>query len=189
MKDALWPLSMNVVRANAASPSGAGSAAGMASISVGAARRSSAMVAMAEPSWSVRPGLALLAGSREPVERQRGQDLTPWFFTLRQNPKRNPKEAALGCEVVREVGQQLAAVVRHEHEILEPAAAPAGAVEARLDRDDVARDQLARRTAEPRLLVHLEPDAVAERVEEAVLEDFPRLLRELRRIAVLAEEV
>ena len=39
------------------------------------------------------------------------------------------------------------------------------------------------------MLVHLEPDAVPEAVEEAAVEHLARLLRELRRMAVLLEEV
>ena len=37
--------------------------------------------------------------------------------------------------------------------------------------------------------MHLEADAVAEAVEEALLEHLARLLRELRRVAVLLEEL
>ena len=47
MNVALWPLSMNVVKANAARPSGAGSAAGTDSTSV--ATRDSAAIAMSPP--------------------------------------------------------------------------------------------------------------------------------------------
>src|SRR5262249_61966453 len=70
-----------------------------------------------------------------------------------------------------------------------PAAAVAVAVEARLDGDHVAGDELAGSAPEARLLVHLEPDAVAERVGEAVLEHLARLLRAQRRVAVLLEDV
>ena len=49
--------------------------------------------------------------------------------------------------------------------------AAAGEVDARLDRDDVAGDERVRRTpAEPRRLVHVEPDAVAEPVAEVLAE-------------------
>ena len=60
----------------------------------------------------------------------------------------------------------------------------ARAVETRLDGEHVAGDE--RRVAEDaedRLLVHLEPDAVAERVEEALLERLALDLRALRREA------
>ena len=46
------------------------------------------------------------------------------------------------AELVREVGQDLVAVLGDDDEILEPAAAEAAPVAARLDRDDVAGDQL-----------------------------------------------
>jgi hypothetical protein len=45
-----------------------------------------------------------------------------------------------------------------------------GAAEERLDRDHVARAQLAAGAAQPRILVDLEPDAVAERDREALHE-------------------
>ena len=74
-----------------------------------------------------------------------------------------------GARLVREARQRLGAVLGDEHEVLEAAAAEARAVEARLDREHVAGDELVvAGHAEHRLLVHLEPDAVAERVEEAV---------------------
>src|SRR6185503_10856258 len=97
--------------------------------------------------------------------------------------------APLGLEVVRVVRQHLRPVLGHEHEVLEAAAAVAVPVEARLDRDHVAGDELARRAAERRLLVHLEPDPVAERVVEAVLEHLAGLLRAQRRVTVLLEDV
>ena len=87
------------------------------------------------------------------------------------------------------LGQHLRAVLRHEHEILEPDAAVAVPVEARLERDDVARDELAVDAADTRLLVHLEPDAVAGGVVEAVPEHLRLGLVELRLVAVLVEEV
>src|SRR4051794_28660103 len=115
MKLALCPLRMKVVSAKAASPSGAGSAAGTASISVGTTRRSSAMTAMAEPSWSFRPGLD--AARRLP--RAGGAAARAGFYALLFHPSAEAetepeRNLALRCEVVREVGQQLAAVLRHE---------------------------------------------------------------------------
>ena len=63
-------------------------------------------------------------------------------------------------------------------------------VEARLEGDHVAGDErLALDPADARALVHLEPDAVAERVEEAVDEHLALVLVQLRRVAVLVEEV
>src|SRR5689334_3534965 len=83
--------------------------------------------------------------------------------------------ATLRLEVVRVVRQHLGPVLGHEHEVLEAAAAVTVAVEARLDRDHVARDELAGRPAERRLFVDLQPDPVAERVVEAVLEHLARV--------------
>src|SRR5262249_22089354 len=85
--------------------------------------------------------------------------------------------------------QVLATVVGDEHDVLEPAPAVAGAVEARLDGDDVAGDEVGAHSAEARLLVHLEADAVPERVEEAVLEHLAGRLRELRRVTVGLEQL
>ena len=53
-----------------------------------------------------------------------------------------PVESALRREVVRELRQRLAAGLGHEHEVLEAAAAVARAVQARLDREHVAGDEL-----------------------------------------------
>ena len=58
----------------------------------------------------------------------------------------------------------------HDHEVLDPDADSPGHVDARLDRDRVARGERALGgLAEPRRLVHLEPDAVAEPVAEVLL--------------------
>src|SRR5829696_1297098 len=93
-------------------------------------------------------------------------------------------------EVVREVGQHLGAVLGDEDEVLEARAAEAVAVEARLDRDHVAGDEaVMSQPADVRLLVDLEPDAVAGSVEEAVEEHLTLGLVQLRRVAVLVEEV
>src|SRR6266852_2745006 len=81
-------------------------------------------------------------------------------------------------QVVGKLGQVLGPVLCDEHEVLEPAAAEAGPVEAGLDGDDVPRDELVlAQQAHRRILVHFEPDAVAEPVEEAVLERLARALR------------
>src|SRR5262245_2455167 len=93
-------------------------------------------------------------------------------------------------ELVRELRQRLAAVVGDEHEVLQPAAAEAGAVEPRLDREHVTGDELVvAGHAEHRLLVHLEADAVAERVEEAAVERLALGLRPQGRIARALEDV
>src|SRR5262245_41463235 len=100
-----------------------------------------------------------------------------------------PASCYLRLEVVRVVRQDLAAAFGDEHEVLEAAAAVAVPVEPRLDRNHVARAELAGRAAEGRLLVNLEAHAVAERVVEAVLEHLARLLRAQGRVAVLLEDV
>src|SRR5262249_38217286 len=79
-------------------------------------------------------------------------------------------------------------------EVLEPAPAEALAVETRLQRDDVAGNELRGAAApEARRLVNLQPDPVAEAVEEPVLEHLTRRLREdgrlPGRLEVLAYEV
>src|SRR5438128_748406 len=72
-------------------------------------------------------------------------------------------------EVVRVLRQVLGALLGDEHEVFEAHAAVALAVAARLDGDHVARpERVLRREAHAGLLVHLEPDSVAEPVEEAV---------------------
>ena len=92
-------------------------------------------------------------------------------------------------QLVRAVGQALVAVLGHEQQILDPNAAEALLVDPRLDRDDVARDELLADHPERRRLVHLEPDPVPERVVEAVLEHLALALRQLRRVAVLGDEL
>src|SRR3954451_9061318 len=174
MKEALCPLRMNVVSANAASPSGAGSAAGTASTTVGRAR-SSARTAMTT---------SFVTGS----PRCREESALGWIATrsvgLRKNyhgPDTHQQRdytgsARLRLEVVRVVREDLAAVGGDEHQVLETAAAVAVPVDPGLDGDDVPRDELAGRATQRGLLVDLEADAVAERVVEAVLEDLAGLL-------------
>ena len=97
---------------------------------------------------------------------------------------------AQGVEVVRKVRQVLGAVLGDEHEVLEPAAAEALAVEARLERDHVAGDELAgRRGRGSAASCTSSPTPWPSAVEEAVLEHLARLLREQRRLAVLLEDV
>ena len=91
--------------------------------------------------------------------------------------------AELLLEVVREPGQHLAAVLGHEHEVLEPDAADRRVVAARLDRDDVAGDERAAgQQPHVRAFVHLEADAVPEAVEEPAVEHLAGRLRALGRI-------
>src|SRR6266516_5638048 len=93
----------------------------------------------------------------------------------RQETGKRAHSLKLRLEVVRVFRKRLGAVLGHQHEILEPDAAEAVAVEARLDSDHIAGDELAGPAAERRLLVHLEPDPVTERVVEAVLQHLSRL--------------
>src|SRR5207244_9604210 len=86
--------------------------------------------------------------------------------------------------------QVLGAVRRHEHEVLEPHTAVALPVAAGLDGDDVAGpERLLRRQAHSRGLVNLEADAVAEPVEEALVQRLPRLFRPLRPLACRLEDL
>src|SRR5215211_8312285 len=87
--------------------------------------------------------------------------------------------------LVRKIRQRVAAVLGDDDEILEPDAAVALAVTARLERDHIAGLQRVGGAAEPGTLVDLEPDAVPEPVEEAVAEHGAGLLGELRRQAGL----
>src|SRR5437868_1573482 len=110
MNEALWPLRMKVVSANAASPSGAGSAAGIDSTSVGRAR-SSARTAMATSFVAGPPA--------NPAEGVGWVDRNP-MNGRRISSKFLPRYEAgytsgLGREVVRVVRQHLGAVLGHEH--------------------------------------------------------------------------
>src|ERR1700693_4325871 len=92
-------------------------------------------------------------------------------------------------QVVRIVREVLCSVLRDEHEVLEPAAAEAGLVEAGLDGDHVAGHQrVAARGAHARLLVDLEPDSVPEPVDEALVEHLAGLLVQPRLVAVCLEK-
>ena len=84
-------------------------------------------------------------------------------------PEASSRHPDRRSELVRKVRQGLAAVLGDDDEILEPDAAEALPVAAGLERDHVAGDERVARAAEVRALVDLEPDAVAERVEVAVL--------------------
>src|SRR6185312_6247907 len=130
MKLALCPLSRNVVRANAASPSGAGSAAGTPSTSV--TGRSTARTAMQPP----RVDCAECSRTDGPFV--------------------NRSAMRLRREVVRVPRDELGPVVGDDEDVLETDAAEAGAIEARLERDHVAGDEVVAGAREIRLLVHLE---------------------------------
>src|SRR5690348_11115720 len=167
MNVALCPLSMNVVRAKAARPSGAGSAAGTdsTSVRVGAAAVT-AIVSSSRP--RTREGDA----GNESIGRY-----------ARSVPARKRPKPDLRFEVVRVLRQVLVAVGCDQHQVLQPHAAVALPVAARLDGDHVARPQLLLGgAAHTRGLVHLEADAMPEAVEETLVERLPRFLRALRQL-------
>src|SRR5437588_1493956 len=85
-----------------------------------------------------------------------------------------------GLQVVREVGQELGAVIGDKHQILEPATAEAGAVAAGLQGHHVAGEEHVGRATERWRLVHLEPHAMSQRMEVALLEHLAGNLAELR---------
>src|ERR671910_1232856 len=129
----------------------------------------------ARPERSPAPrtrGPARIAGPRATSSR--------WSRTARRPLRR---------QIVRVLRQVLVAVLRDQHEILEAAAAELRLVEPRLERDHVADLDRAGVAGEPRSLVDLEPDAVAEPVVEAAVEHLALLLRELCRVARLVEDV
>src|SRR5919197_4154784 len=90
-------------------------------------------------------------------------------------------------EVVRVVRDHLVTVVRDDDDVLEPYAAVAGAVQAGLDRDHVTGNEIVPVSSHIRELVHLEADAVAEAVEEAVLEHLAGLLAQQSLVAGMLE--
>src|SRR6185312_11975599 len=124
--------------------------------------------------------------ARSPERRspRAADSAAPRAGSSRSRAGRTPR---LGSEVVRVISQQLGPVLGHEYQILEPAAAVAAAVEPRLERDHVALDEHARIATQPRLLVYLQSDAVAEAVVEAVLEHLAVALVQTGRIALLVE--
>src|SRR3954454_825747 len=173
MKLALLPLSRNVVSAKAASPNGAGSAAGMLSTSV------------VGRSW-VRT--AMLGC---PPSRRRRKSPRP-SVGLRSIWAAITRIAAgySGFEVIRVIRDDLGAVLGHEHDVLEANAPVSGPVEAGLDCHHVTRNErLVRQAAHARCLVYFEADAVAEPMEEAVGERLAGLLRPLCRLARRLEDV
>src|SRR4051812_6560522 len=136
MKDALCPLRMNVVSANAASPRGAGSAAGTASTRVGRAR-SSARTAIATSFVAGSPAAREAAGT--------GLDRNPIVRAATKLPCGGPPKTRFsppGLGVARVVRETSPPARGADHEALEPATAVAVAIQARLDRDHVACDEL-----------------------------------------------
>src|SRR5207302_10711496 len=123
MNVALCPLRMKVVSANAASPSGAGSATGRAS--AGAARTSSATTAMTcLPSFEPSLGQPKRAGAERPEEDIRNAIYASLeLLNLR-----------LGRQVVRVFREALGPARRGEHEVLAAATAEDAVAGARLAR-------------------------------------------------------
>src|SRR5882724_12203290 len=74
------------------------------------------------------------------------------------------------AQLVGEVGEDLGPVLRDEDEVLQAHAAVALAVRPGLDGEDVTGDQHVGAAAEAGRLVDLEADAVAEAVEEALVQ-------------------
>src|SRR5919109_1105067 len=124
--------------------------------------------------------------SRTLPEASRVRPVTP--HRLVERPARTTA-GNRGCrlEVVREVGEQLGAVLADDDQVLEADAAELLAVAAGLERDHVARHQRVGRAAEVGALVDLEPDAVPERVVVALVELHPGRLAALRRVAGVLE--
>jgi SAM-dependent methyltransferase len=127
----------------------------------------------------------------QPDELDRLAEQAGWTHTLDwQIPQR--LDPTLETTLFRTVQEALANVARH-------AGATAASIRVWRDGATVAvevvddgvgfdRDELLARAPERGLLVHLESDAVAEAVEEAVLEDLARLLVERRLVARVAED-
>ena len=124
------------------------------------------------------------------------RDVASWLPTRGQRKRQGRDEQrddAVPSHLARVAGSQgassygklrqvLVAVLGDEHEILDAQPVGVRAVETGLDGENVAGDERGvAEDAEDRLLVHLEPDAVAERVEEALLERLALGLGALRR--------
>src|SRR6266487_589884 len=115
MNVALWPLSMNVVSAKAASPSGAGSATGASSTRVGRAR-SSARTAMATSFVAPRPP----GGHRPTRELGASSGKSVPDIYVAPTDTRNAAFATCnpsGLEIVRVLRQRLRPVVGDEHDV------------------------------------------------------------------------
>src|SRR5262245_5916609 len=111
--------------------------------------------------------------------------LTAWIrpirggFPARQVSTLRP-ESGDGHELLRERGQHFRLAVPDDHEILDPDPAQPRVVDAGLDGDDAAdREDVVALRPHRRLLVHLDPQAVAEPVAEelavaGVVDHLPR---------------
>src|SRR5262245_30502518 len=116
---------------------------------------------------SPAPQNPVTAGSAAP----RGGACRSSDCSLRSPYRDLPRFRRLRRQVVWEPRELLGAVLGDDDEVLEPAAAEAGAVQARLEREHLAAQQLlVPDHPEHGELVHVEADAVAERVEEPLLE-------------------
>src|SRR5579864_7346716 len=179
IQDALCPLNRNVVRAKPASPSGAGLAASVLSTTVTPDR--SEVIALMQPSLSLgvaarSPGTAAFAEVASATLPDRGR-----------NSQADGDELRL--EVVRVLRDPLRRVGRDVEDVLQADPAVTRAIEAWLERDHVAGDEVVSDDRQPRAFVHFEADAVAEPVEEAAVEHLARLLRQLRGVAGRGEDI
>ena len=127
--------------------------------------------ALLDPCGHPLDGLAVAADRRDPA------GLAPLVDEAVGVARDRVVGTLLGSKRVGVRGQHLGPVVGHEDEVLEPNAAVALPVAARLDGDDVTGDERAAREVERRVLVHVEADTVAEPVEEPVEQHLTRLLR------------
>src|SRR5262245_49246422 len=109
-------------------------------------------------SASTSSGFAYSRSIRSRTRRSRARSLSRWSVGLLVIAKivphapRKRDEASPGSwatrvteasgELVREIGEALVAVLRDEHDVLEPAAAETLAIEGGLDGDHVAGDEL-----------------------------------------------
>src|SRR3954447_2996632 len=110
---------------------------------------------------------------------------SPWipYQTRPPGTSTNPSRTATSeLEVVRVLREDLVPVLGDENDVLDPHPAEVGEVEARLDRDDVADDERLAAVVERGRLVELETEAVAEVVDEALLEHLVLRRVEPRRV-------
>src|ERR671937_353943 len=117
----------------------------------------------------------------------------PWTCPFFATVPVDAVEANAACracsrrQVVRVVRDHLVTLVRDDDDVLEADAAVARAVQAWLDRDHVTGNEVVPVSPHVRELVHLEADAVAEAVEEAVLEHLAGRLAQLGLVTSLLE--
>ena len=137
------------------------------------------------------PGLALELDVHAVAELVGGDDLGHGRASVAtaerpvsqgQSPGHGLRRSADLGQLLRERGEEVDAVVADDRQVLDPHAAEALEVDARLDRDGVPGAQrVARLGREARRLVHGQPDAVTEAVAEVLAEAGvgDRLAREL----------